>query len=371
MSEPSYWIDVTSETSWAGSIRHLQELARIGKLDRSENGFSEGQYKAALAIEPGDVLLTYVSREQKFAALQRVNRPLAPYDGRPRWEGDEYGWRVGVTLDIRLPLEIAPSAKELLRIDGRALSGLVRQSPRALDGDRARVVVQALERLAHERGARPELPPAVRHELPSGCNETHESQYLIAELGSKFYYRVDSPDGNVASCEKHRIRDLRGFSRGLPQQLRSLDSFAQKYIELIDVLWIKDDRVKAAFEIEGHTGITSGLLRLSELLSSMLKKAYPLFFQLASTRWDANMVKDSLSAIADTIPYLYIVARQKHFARFSQEIQRPTFTMLGMAQYCSFIAFEDLWAATLNRTPDTTADDEIPVMAALAQRAIA
>lgn len=48
---------------------------------------------------------------------------------------------------------------------------------------------------------------------------------------------------------------------------RRFDEATNRTIELIDVLWLKDNTIIAAFEIEHTTSIYSGLLRLSDLVS--------------------------------------------------------------------------------------------------------
>ncbi len=93
----------------------------------------------------------------------------------------------------------------------------------------------------------------------------------------------------------------------------TFDSTTQGTIERIDVLWLKRNRIEAAFEIESTTAIYSGLLRMSDLLALQPNIDIPLF----------------------------IVAPDERRHLVNREIRRPTFARLEtpLHEVCRYIAF--------------------------------
>lgn len=91
---------------------------------------------------------------------------------------------------------------------------------------------------------------------------------------------------------------------------------ANKTIELIDVLWLKNKAVKAAFEIECTTSIYSGLLRMADLLSLQ-----------------PNIQID-----------FFLVAPEERRVKVEQEIRRPAFALSErpLNEVCGFISTEVL-----------------------------
>jgi hypothetical protein len=87
-------------------------------------------------------------------------------------------------------------------------------------------------------------------------------------------------------------------------------------IELIDVLWLKENTIVAAFEVECTTSIYSGLLRMSDLMA-------------LQPNLDIN---------------LYLVAPDERRAKVQQEIRRPTFSLRGrpLWRVCGFLPFRGL-----------------------------
>src|SRR3954469_7805373 len=87
-------------------------------------------------------------------------------------------------------------------------------------------------------------------------------------------------------------------------------------MEGMDVLWLKRNRIEAAFEIESSTSIYSGLLRMGDLLAMQPNIDIPLF----------------------------IVAPEERRKAVFREIRRPVFAGLRppLAKACRYIAFERL-----------------------------
>jgi hypothetical protein len=103
------------------------------------------------------------------------------------------------------------------------------------------------------------------------------------------------------------------LKQGLPLQF---DEATTRTIELIDVLWLRGNSIRAAFEIESTTSIFSGLLRMSDLIAMQPDLKIPL----------------------------YIVAPGERRDKVVREVNRPTFARLSppMSEVCRFISFEEL-----------------------------
>ena len=84
---------------------------------------------------------------------------------------------------------------------------------------------------------------------------------------------------------------------------------ALETIQRIDVMWIKDDNIVAAFEVEESTGVYSGLLRLFDLKLTLLG------------------------------PKLYIVSKNYSFGKVKREINRPSFKKIGLSEHCRYILY--------------------------------
>ena len=103
----------------------------------------------------------------------------------------------------------------------------------------------------------------------------------------------------------------------LPRLLKTLPNqfteVVQKTIELIDVLWLKNNAIVGAFEIESTTSIYSGLLRMADLISMQPNLTMPL----------------------------YIVAPDERRGKVMEEINRPTFANLTkpMSKACRYVRF--------------------------------
>ncbi|MBI3840324.1 MAG: hypothetical protein HY288_20575 [Planctomycetia bacterium] len=90
----------------------------------------------------------------------------------------------------------------------------------------------------------------------------------------------------------------------------------QRTIELIDVLWLKENSILAAFEVECTTSVYSGLLRMSDLLA----------------------LQPNLDI------KLYLVAPDERRDKVEVEIRRPSFDFRQkpLARACGFLSFSQL-----------------------------
>ena len=118
---------------------------------------------------------------------------------------------------------------------------------------------------------------------------------------------VATSDHNKA-CKHERLGDL-----SLPSLPILADSTFQKVISKIDVLWLMDQGVIAAYEIEqACTDVSISLLRLCDL-----KALFP----------DQQM-------------NLCLVSPRERFEKIQFELSRPSFHMRDMQQYCAIISEE-------------------------------
>jgi len=137
-----------------------------------------------------------------------------------------------------------------------------------------------------------------------------EIQYILIKLGQAFGCEIwVAPNDRSKSFEGERFSDL---------AVNRLPSFGpketDKTTERIDVIWLQENMVTAAFEIEASTSIYSGLLRMSDLLALVANISFPIYIVAPSER--ANDVKEQLL--------------------------RPTFRKLKLDEKCRYISSEEL-----------------------------
>ncbi len=134
-------------------------------------------------------------------------------------------------------------------------------------------------------------------------------QWLLAKIAHKVGCQVwiAASDHNKA-CNNERLGDL-----SLPSLPILADSMFQKVIGKIDVLWLQDQEVIAAYEIEqACTDISISLLRLYDL-----KALFP----------DCRMT-------------LCLVAPQDRFEKVQFELSRPAFQVRDMQKHCALLSEE-------------------------------
>jgi hypothetical protein len=93
-----------------------------------------------------------------------------------------------------------------------------------------------------------------------------------------------------------------------------LSEEATRRISYIDVIWIRQNAPVCAFEVETTTSVYSGLLRMSDLLAVVPALKLDLFVVAPKDRQDKVM----------------------------GELARPTFSKLGLNEYCRFISAEEV-----------------------------
>jgi hypothetical protein len=136
-------------------------------------------------------------------------------------------------------------------------------------------------------------------------------QWLLAKLGHKVGCRVwiAASDHNK-ECQYERLGNL-----SLPSLPVFTDPTCQQILRQIDVLWLLEDEVIAAYEIEqAHTDVSISLLRLYDLGALFLTHQV----------------------------HLCVVAPQDHFEKVRYALSRPTFRGHELRKHCALISEEVL-----------------------------
>lgn len=152
------------------------------------------------------------------------------------------------------------------------------------------------------------LPSAEQGDGEGIACRTH-LQWLLAKIGLKAGCQVwIAGSDHQKACNNERLGNL-----SLPSLPILADSKFQKVIGKIDVLWLKDHEVIAAYEIEqACTDVSIGLLRLADL-----KVLFP----------DCRMS-------------LCLVAPKERFEKVQFELARPAFHSRGMEKHCALLSIE-------------------------------
>jgi len=342
-SQPAYWLDLFTHKSWN------EFLAAGGAV----SGFSAGRWTTVQKMNVGDLLLCYLTGISRFVGvLQVVGEPFT--DKTVIYSDAEFPSRVPVRVVHALTAETAVPVLDLRNdlsvfqnlSNPNFWSGAFRGSParwKADDGETVvRFVAEAqanpIER-AVDKGKLAHRPRAFRtalgevtvpedeemagtllpetEPLATGAEATTshtEIQGLLLQIGSAM-----GLDVWVARNDPNRIWRGKTFSEQF--KLRSelphnFDSATSKIIEMIDVLWLEGNAIRAAFEIESTTSIYSGLLRMSDLVAMQPNLQIPLF----------------------------IVAPEERRSKVINEVNRPTFAALKqpLVKVCRFLGFDAL-----------------------------
>jgi hypothetical protein len=139
-------------------------------------------------------------------------------------------------------------------------------------------------------------------------------QWLLLKLGNDMGLDVwVAKNDQNREFNGHKFTDLPHFKKEIPL---TFDEASNRTIKHIDVVWLKGNAIKAAFEIESTTSIYSGLLRLADLIAMQPNIAIPLFIVAPDVRRDK------------------VIA----------EVNRPVFSKLPkpMSDLCKYISFSSL-----------------------------
>jgi hypothetical protein len=333
----SYWIDLFTGTTW-------EEFLAAGS---AVSGFRETQLATVKKIAPGDWLLCYVTGVSRWIGILEVTGE--PFKGGEQiWAGDAFPTRLPVKVVLELEPEHAVPVTTLRErlscfqsASPTAWTAHFRRSPMRERPEDAQAIVEALEAAASDPVSRPypdakwhrklggklqfkeedvSVPPkdedaTKEHEQPASV--THEEiQSMLLRLGSEmgFSLWVARNDRNKTFRGKV-LGETSGVRDRLPAQF---DPATNRTIELIDVLWLDESAIVAAFEVEHTTSVYSGLLRMADLVA----------------------MQPGINI------RLYIVAPDERREKVLGEISRPVFSRMKppLRDRCQFIPYSELRA---------------------------
>jgi hypothetical protein len=186
-----------------------------------------------------------------------------------------------------------------------------------------------------EEEAAPQSSPAVATIEPEiEIRQSVQIQAKLAQVGAKMGFRIWVPANDRGRVVELVPTDLRAaFLDALPL---NYDDNTLDTVKQIDVLWLKGRAMARAFEVEHTTAISSGLLRMADLLALQ-----------------PNMqIK------------LHIVAPEERWEKVRREIKRPVFSLLDhgpLYEKCTFLSYDAVQAIAdikfLSHMSDTVLDE--------------
>lgn len=326
-----------------------ETYARFSDSDRTVSGFRERQRNAAEKIQPGDVLLCYLTRLSRWMGLFRVESgPFNDHTPIFTTHDDPFYVRFKVVSEIWLPLETAIPIHDdsvwpklsITKDHSRASAtwtGFFRASLNRFDDEDGALIEHLLreqegrrkqfaftdkdkkalvaKRVRRSDGEVTVTVPDDNDEVsttPSRERESIQMQALLAEIGATMGCKIWLPVNDRGPVLRVWKTNTDALVDALPL---NYDTTTLDTIERIDVLWLKGRSIVRAFEVEHTTAIYSGLLRMADLLSLQ-----------------PNMdIK------------LHIVAPEVRKAKVFEEIQRPVFSLLErkpLAKTCLFLSYD-------------------------------
>jgi hypothetical protein len=344
----NYWLDLFTGRTW-------DEFREAGA---TVSGFRTTQRKQAKKLKPGDIFVCYLTGVMRWVGALEITGESK--DTTDIWKEDVFPVRFDVKPLVMLDAEFGVPMDEL---EGKVsffkgpehrgkFKGFVRRSPnhfkQPADAETILRLLQEAERNPIRRpvderklSRRPmykaeqkkgktrittlvSIPePEDDHEAPKldkavsleSEERSHtEIQHALLGIGADMGLKVW-----VAKNDRGRVwqgQTLGSMPRMVSELPSQFNEAITKTIALIDVLWLGDNSIVAAFEVECTTTIFSGLLRMSDLLA-----LHP----------NANIK-------------LYIVAPDARQDKVESEILRPTFKIRDtpLHEMCGFLPFSTL-----------------------------
>ncbi len=297
----NYYSYVFTESTWKAFLRS----------GRGVVGFSAGQRRSALRLQPGDRLLCYVRRRFEWVASLEVVGQIFESDTE-LWDTDNFPIRTTVKVLASVDSshgahinQLAGQLSFLPVLDAPNWGSHLQGSPRVLAPGDARVIESAVTvaaQAADSTAATLPEPPEFNH---SRC------QAELAKLGHAMQCDVWVP-----KSDRTKLIPYAPDANLLPELPVVLGGAVQNTMANIDVLWLRGQGVVSAFEVEHSTSIYSGILRMADLVTVLPNLEIPF----------------------------YICAPSKRTPDVAREIQRPVFASMrpALATRCLFISYEAL-----------------------------
>lgn len=346
----NYWLDLFTGTTW-------NEFRTSGS---TISGFRKRMRNVASKVQPGDILLCYLTGVMRWVGALEVVR--ATDDQSKIWADESFPVRFEVKPLVQLDPELGVPMAEL---EGKVafysdpkdrgkFKGFVRMSPnRFANPDDGKLILSLIRQAQTTPVARPVDPKKLARK-PLYTAEQRKGETTIAtkvsvpesdETEERTSQTTASTEPEATATTRHteiqynllalgvdmgfdlwvarndRSKKWQGKTLGeLPRMVTELptqfNEATNRTIELIDVLWLKGNSIVAAFEVECTTAVYSGLLRMSDLLA-------------LQPNLEIN---------------LFLVAPDERQEKVEQEILRPTFALREkpLAKVCGFISFSKL-----------------------------
>lgn len=172
--------------------------------------------------------------------------------------------KLEIPLDERIPKAIIATLRRSPTILDEILDTIFRSFPDTLTPEKS--IIQSIDQVAdYDVLSKKWKLKSFEDQIARQDKTLHlEKQLLLSKLGKSIGYDVWCP-----KPDKTRLPELRKFC--LQRFPFSTLSRAEP-IKLIDVLWIKGQKIEYAFEVENSTSITSALERCSNLPDSTTQK---------------------------------------------------------------------------------------------------
>ena len=367
--------------TWYTYLFSPDTRAAFLQTDRRNVGVREHQQRTAERVQPGDILVCYLTSVSRWCGLLKI------VDGQPHRDDSRHPFPVRLRVQPLVVLEdithtipiraadvwnslsftrdVDQTAGAWNRPGGKTWTGKLRRSLGPLDDADGEFLDRLLRRQAGEprthplsdddrkkltpirvRRADAEVSVSVPEPEPDAESDagsehgghgeprtSHQVQAALARLGGDLGLDVWTPRND-------RERVLAALGPGDVRFLERLplnyDEATLRTIENIDVLWLRGRSIVRAFEVEHTTAIYSGILRMADLLALQPNMDIRLHVAAPSAR------------------------REKVF----EELRRPVFSLLErgpLAELCTYLSYESLdeLAAlpNLRHTRDSVIDD--------------
>jgi len=359
----NYFIDLFSPETANAFSKSPQDISgfRISRKTYVENQ----------KIGPGDKLICYVTRLQRFIGVLEVKGKYF-IDSTPIFtsENDPFTLRFKVEPTIWLPLEKAIPIHEdfvwnklsftkSLDKDSRRWTYLVYSSPRLWPrGDCAFLETILKEqsvkmvdypfneddqkklkphkiKISSKKEVNVSVPDDEEEKIETTTEEAfadkRESlkvQAKLAEIGEKLGMKIWLPPNDRASVLDVWKPGENVLLEDLPF---NFDDVTIKTIKNIDVLWIKGRAIVRAFEVEDTTSIYSGILRMADLLSLL----------------------PTLKII------IHVVAPAARRDEVFKQLSRPVFSVMEsgpLSELCSYISYDSVYELAKERQLENMKD---------------
>jgi hypothetical protein len=296
-------------------MRWIGALEVIGKSDDQRRIWEREEFPERLEVRP--IVMLQPENSVPMEALEgRVYFYTGPED-RGKFKGFVRGSprKFRKTENGELILELLRKAEKEPSISQVESSKWARKPLYRAKTRKGRKTVETLVSIPErEDESEQETLEVIRESLTSEASQHTDTQYQLIRLGAEMGFDIwVARNDRGKECNGEALQNLPNIANELPTQF---DNVTNKVIELIDVLWLKGNRIVAAFEIECTTSVYSGLLRMSDLL-----------------------------ALQPNIKInLFLIAPEMRRSKVRNEILRPTFRLREkpLSEICGFISIEEL-----------------------------